>query len=29
TVNWHAMANDQEGYEAIAPRSSASFPVWV
>lgn len=29
TINWHAMANDQEGYEAIAPRTSEGFPSWA
>lgn len=27
-VNWIALANDQEGYEAIAPGTSCSFPKW-
>ncbi|KKM73773.1 hypothetical protein LCGC14_1407040 [marine sediment metagenome] len=29
TVNWHGMASDQFGYEAVSPRTSASFPVWI
>lgn len=28
SINWHAMADDQEGYEAISPGTSCSFPVW-
>lgn len=28
TVNWLALANDQEGFEAIAPGTSCSFPLW-
>jgi len=28
TVNWLALANDQEGFEAIAPGTSCSYPLW-
>lgn len=28
TINWHAMANDQECYEGIYPATSSTFPVW-
>ena len=28
TVNWHAMASDQECYQAISPTASEDFPVW-
>ncbi len=28
TVNWHAMADDTEEYEAISPSTSCSFPAW-
>lgn len=27
-VNYLALANDQENYEAVAPASSCSFPAW-
>ncbi len=29
TVNWLALANDQENYEAFTPSSSCGFPAWV
>lgn len=29
TVNWHAMASDQECYQAVTPTASSDFPVWV
>ncbi len=28
TVNWLALANDQNNYEAIEPCASSTFPVW-
>jgi len=28
TVNWKALANDQEGFEAVAPGTSCPFPAW-
>jgi len=28
TVAWHAMADDQSGYEAFTPQTSPSFPAW-
>lgn len=28
TVNWHAMASDQECYQAITPTAAEDFPVW-
>jgi hypothetical protein len=28
TVNYKALANDQDNYEAIAPATSCSFPAW-
>lgn len=29
TVNYLALANDQDNYEAISPSNSCAFPVWV
>ncbi len=28
TINWNALANDQEGFESIAPGTSCPFPAW-
>lgn len=28
TVNWVALGNDQEGFEAISPGTSCTFPLW-
>jgi len=29
TVNWFALANDDQNYEAISPCPSGAFPAWV
>ncbi len=29
SINWHAMASDQEDYQGVSPSSSCGFPAWA